>query len=140
MAAMWPCGCTHTLQALPVSETPRAASPLLPLAFLPALTECLALTSSLHLGQFLAPVWFLAEPGFGTTLRAPIEAEMHLYNENTNVSLAHEVFIRYLSNILKVGLKQHMISHEVSSLPDARKNFGDSWDDLPRFLLWPATG
>lgn len=61
VAAMWPCGSTHTLQALPVSEPPRAASPLLPLAFLPALTERLALTSSLRLGQFLAPAPFLAD-------------------------------------------------------------------------------
>lgn len=46
---------------LSVSEPPRAASPLLPLAFLPALTEHLTLMPSLRLEQLLAPALSLPD-------------------------------------------------------------------------------
>lgn len=113
-------------------RAPTPASPLLPLALLPVLTERLTPTPSRRLDRFLAPEQFLAdhqaprqhvsEPGFGIALQAPSEAEMHRYNENANVSLAHELFIRYLSDILKVGLKQCLSSHGASSPSDERES------------------
>lgn len=59
---------------------------------------------------------------FAVTWQGPGEEEIHLYNKSANGFLAHECFIRYLSGILKVGLKQHGICQDTSSQPEQRKN------------------
>lgn len=106
----------------------------------------------------LAPTWTPARPQiapgsppdgsaapaqkarFGVTWQGPGEEEIHLYNKSTNGFLAHELFIRYLSGILKVGSKQHGICQDASSQPEERKNSqGESEMPLPAVHTAGAT-
>ena len=77
---------------------------------------------------------------FGVTWQGPGEEEIHLYNKSTNIFLAHKLFIRYLSGILKVGSKQHGICQDASSQPEERKNSqGESEMPLPTVHTAGAT-
>lgn len=74
---------------------------------------------------------------FAVTWQGPGEEEIHLYNKSANGFLAHERFIRYLSDILKVGLKQHGICQDASSQPEQRKNSqGES--EMPLLIVHAA--
>lgn len=112
----------------PPSQMPRPASP--PRAEsrtqIPSLTSGpipgpLAVPGSPPDGSAAPP----QRPQFGVTRQGPSEEETHLYNKSTNGFLAHDLFLRYLSGMLKVGLKQHMIYQEASLQPEERKNSQD---------------
>lgn len=112
----------------PPSQMPRPASP--PRAEsrtqIPSLTSGpvpgpLAVPGSPPDGSAAPP----QRPRFGVTRQGPSEEETHLYNKSTNGFLAHDLFLRYLSGMLKVGLKQHVIYQEASLRPEERKNSQD---------------
>lgn len=110
------------------TATPRTSSCLSPPGsppLLPVLTESPTQTPSLAFGPVPGPpavfgrppdiyASHVQKPWLGVPLRAPGEEEIHLYDKNTNGLLAHELFIRYLSDILTVGLKQCLIHLEAS--------------------------